>query len=43
VNKQNPHSISILGISLKNPPVTNSTEFNPALKADGLSASQEIA
>jgi len=43
VNKQNSHFTSIFGISLKKPPVTNSTEFNPPLKADGLSASQEIS
>jgi hypothetical protein len=43
VKKQNPHVIPILGISVTKPPVTNSTEFNPPLNADGLSASQEIA
>jgi hypothetical protein len=43
VNKQNPHFTPIVGVSLTKPPVTNSKEFNPPLKADGLSASHEIA
>jgi len=39
-----PHiSFHFLAYLLKKPHVTNSKEFNPPLKADGLSARQEIA